>query len=294
MKVKGSAKVGRRPTIVTVPADAKKYVRITNKAQTKKDGYSTLHISRKYGSGTITVTGKVNQGVTELRAITVDDPKMVAGRLFRRELERAGVRVLGGTTTGSTPQGLGVLARDRSMPLSELLVPFLKLSNNSHGEALTKGLAAEATGRGTWAGGTARLRAYLHDAGVDPAGVRLMDGSGLARADKLTATALTQVLVHARTQPWFASYYRALPVAGESDRMVGGALRYRMANTRAEGNAHAKTGWMQGVTSLAGYVRDRDGRLYAFAMIGNYTRVSPRPVEDRLVLVLARHERRRR
>jgi D-alanyl-D-alanine carboxypeptidase/D-alanyl-D-alanine-endopeptidase (penicillin-binding protein 4) len=69
--------------------------------------------------------------------------------------------------------------------------------------------------------------------------------------------------------------------------MVGGTLRRRMNGTRAANNAWAKTGTLTGVTALSGYVRGRDGRLYAFSMLSQYSGSSPRPVEDKLVVALA-------
>jgi D-alanyl-D-alanine carboxypeptidase/D-alanyl-D-alanine-endopeptidase (penicillin-binding protein 4) len=64
-----------------------------------------------------------------------------------------------------------------------------------------------------------------------------------------------------------------------------------MRDTRAAGNAHAKTGSLTGVTALSGYVRGADGRLYAFSMLSQYSGSTPRPVEDLLVITLANHRR---
>ncbi len=291
VKVAAASRTGARPVITTIPSSAKKYLTIKNGAYTKSTGSSTISVSRAYGSATITVSGKIAKYRSTKKWVTVSDPKRLAVRIFRTELASAGVRVVGETTSGAAPKGLVLLARDQSMTLSQLMLPFLKLSNNSHAEAFTKAMGAEATGRGTWSSGLARTRAYLASTGADLATVRLVDGSGLSRSNRLTATALAQALVHARRQPWFSAYYTALPIAGINERMVGGTLRYRMVDTAAEGNCHAKTGTLTGVTSLSGYVKDRNGRVYVFAMISNYTRTSPRPVEDKLVLVLAHHSR---
>ena len=76
-------------------------------------------------------------------------------------------------------------------------------------------------------------------------------------------------------------------MAGNTNRSIGGTLRNRMNDTRAANNAHAKTGRLTGVTALSGYVTGRNGHLYVFSMLSKYGAISPRPVENTLVLTLA-------
>lgn len=292
VKYAPASKVGARPTLTVYPAAARKYVRIVNKATTKSSGSTTISARRTNGTNTITVSGSIARGRAASRTwVSVHDPKLLAATVFRAELTRAGITVRGATTAGRTPSGKRVLAKDTSMPLSQLLVPFLKLSNNNHAEVLTKTMGRVKSGQGTWSAGLARTRAWLRSQGVDTATVRLVDGSGLARANRLTATALGTVLVKVRAASWFSSYHKALPIAGVNSHMTGGTLRSRMRGTPAAGNAHAKTGTLTGVTALSGYVTDASGRSYVFVMISNYTGASPRPVEDKLVVALARHRR---
>lgn len=283
-------KAGKRAKISTSPAAAAAYVRIVNKTTTGRRGSSsTFRASRAYGSNTVTLTGRVPLGRTGSRLITVHRPELYAGAVFRAELRKAGVRVAGGTKVSATPAGKQtVLATDYSMTLSALLVPFLKLSNNMHAEALTKAMGARVSGApGTWAKGVAASRAYLAGCGAPMAGVRLSDGSGLTRANTLTPRALGALLVYVQRESWFPAFRSALPVAGNRSRMVGGTLRHRMTGTRAANNAWAKTGTLTGVTALSGYARGRDGTMYVFAMLSEYSGRSPRPVEDQLVLTLA-------
>jgi D-alanyl-D-alanine carboxypeptidase/D-alanyl-D-alanine-endopeptidase (penicillin-binding protein 4) len=123
-------------------------------------------------------------------------------------------------------------------------------------------------------------------------GIVLRDGSGLTRSNKITPRAMGVVLDKVQKEKWFPAFYASLPVAGHSDRMTGGTLAKRMKHTEAAGNAHAKTGTLTGVTALSGYVRGSDGRQYVFSMMSQYTGRTPRPVEDKLVVVLANHRRR--
>ncbi len=281
---------GGKAKITTTPAAAARYVRIVNQTTTgSSTSSSTFSARRTHGSRTITVSGRVPLGRSRASTlVTVHRPELYAAAVFRAELARAGVTVEGGTVVVATPATQRTrLARDTSMPLSDLMVPFLKLSNNMHAEALTKAMAARAGRPGTWAAGLKVTTGYLRRLGVPMAGVVLTDGSGLTRRNTLTARALATLLVKVRSEPWFAAFDRGLPVAGDSRRMVGGTLRSRMTGTAAAGNAHAKTGTLTGVTSLSGYVTGRDGRRYVFAMVSNHRGASPRPVENTLVVTLA-------
>lgn len=285
-----SGSTGKKAKITTTPAAAASYLDLKNLTTTGKKGTATtFSASRAYGSSTITLRGRVPKGRSGSRLITVDRPDRYAAAIFRAELKKAGVTVQGKTLVASTPSSKRtVLATDYSMTLSQLLVPFMKLSNNMHAEALTKAMGAKRSGApGTWANGLAATRAYLTSRKVPMSGVSLSDGSGLTRANTLTPRAFGALLVTVQSEPWFAAFKASLPVAGNTTRMVGGTLRHRMNGTRAANHAWAKTGTLTGVTALSGYVQGRDGHLYVFSMLSNYTGSTPRPVEDKLVVTLA-------
>jgi D-alanyl-D-alanine carboxypeptidase/D-alanyl-D-alanine-endopeptidase (penicillin-binding protein 4) len=284
----GSA--GKKAKITTSPAAAASYLSLKNLTTTGKKGTATsFSASRAQGSKTITLRGRVAKGRSGSRLITVHRPDLYAAAVFRAELKKAGVTVRGGTASLATPAaGRVVLATDYSMTLSQLLVPFMKLSNNMHAEALTKAMGAKRSGApGSWSNGLAATRAYLTRIRVPMGGVSLSDGSGLSRANSLTPRALGTLLVKVQQEKWFPAFKASLPVAGNSRRMVGGTLRHRMNGTRAADHAWAKTGTLTGVTALSGYVQGRDGRLYAFSMLSQYSGSTPRPVEDKLVVALA-------
>ncbi|HYI54959.1 MAG TPA: D-alanyl-D-alanine carboxypeptidase/D-alanyl-D-alanine-endopeptidase [Microlunatus sp.] len=284
----GSA--GKKAKITTSPAAAASYLSLKNLTTTGKKGTATsFSASRAQGSKTITLRGRVAKGRSGSRLITVHRPDLYAAAVFRAELKKTGVTVRGGTASLATPAARRVvLATDYSMTLSQLLVPFMKLSNNMHAEALTKAMGAKRSGApGSWSNGLAATRAYLTRIRVPMGGVSLSDGSGLTRANSLTPRALGTLLVKVQQEKWFPAFKASLPVAGNSRRMVGGTLRHRMNGTRAADHAWAKTGTLTGVTALSGYVQGRDGRLYAFSMLSQYSGSTPRPVEDKLVVALA-------
>ena len=282
---------GKKAKITTYPAAAAKYVKIINRTTTSSRGSSTTFSAhRAYGTNKITVRGRVPVGrSTGSRLITVHKPELYAGAVFRAELTKLKIKVDGPTKILTTPANQRtVVGRDTSMPLSDLLIPFMKLSNNMHAEALTKAMG-RVDGRGTWKDGLAVTTGYLKSLGVPMAGVTLTDGSGLTRRNKVTPRALATTLLKVKKEDWWPQFYASLPVAGNHRRMVGGTLRYRMdGDAHARNNARGKTGTLTGVTALSGYVTGRDGRTYVYSMISNYSGSTPRPVENKFVIALAR------
>lgn len=281
---------GRPATITTIPAAAKAHIEIKNTTRTSARGTSTTFSARRqHGSNTITVSGRVPAGRSAgFWPITVHRPELYAAAVFRAELVKAGVKIDGSTVVGRTPtSSRNRVARDRSITLARLMGPYMKLSNNMHAEALTKTMGQVRSGEGSWRAGLAVTTGYLRRIKVPMDGVRLTDGSGLTRRNRLTGRALTSLLYKAQREPWFGDFYRSFPVAGVRERMVGGTLRHRMNGTPAAGNARAKTGTLSGVTALSGYVTGANGRRYVFSMVSNYSGASPRPAENTFVVLLA-------
>jgi D-alanyl-D-alanine carboxypeptidase/D-alanyl-D-alanine-endopeptidase (penicillin-binding protein 4) len=225
--------------------------------------------------------------VEELR--TVEEPELYAADVFRRALEKRGVRIDGTTSRGRTPAGAARLANRSSMPLSRLMTPFMKRSNNMMAEILVKAIGREKAGEGSWDAGLPVIERYLATQGVPAGRLDLTDGSGLSRSNRTTSSDLSTVLRKAQAKSWFPAWYRALPVAGDPDPMVGGTLANRMAGTPAAGNVHAKTGTLTGATALSGYVRDPSGRRLIFSVVLNgYSGGSaPKDIEDRIAVRLA-------
>jgi D-alanyl-D-alanine carboxypeptidase/D-alanyl-D-alanine-endopeptidase (penicillin-binding protein 4) len=279
--------VGDAPEVSLQPATG--VLEVVNRATTGPAGSAdTLTVEREHATDRVVVSGSVPAGGATIRDwVTVPDPTAYAADVLRRALAAEGVTVKGRVREGSAPEDAEVLASDSSMTLRELLVPFMKLSNNMHAEALVKAMGRERSGDGGWRAGTAIVREYAARQGVDVGSLRLSDGSGLSRFDLLSARDLTDLLVGVRDEPWFEAWYDALPVAGVPERLVGGTLRSRMRNTPAAGNLHAKTGSMTSVSALAGYVTDADGRPLVFAMVTNNHLLSPRALEDQVGATLA-------
>jgi D-alanyl-D-alanine carboxypeptidase/D-alanyl-D-alanine-endopeptidase (penicillin-binding protein 4) len=145
-----------------------------------------------------------------------------------------------------------------------------------------KALGAEVGTGGTTAAGVAVVLRDLAAEGVPLGGVRIVDGSGLSLSDRLTARAVTALLVAVWNdvdlrQPFWAS----LPIAG-----INGTLEKRLRTPPARGTVRAKTGTTSGASALSGYVGDR----YVFAVLQNGSPVatwSARKAQDRFATALA-------
>jgi len=252
---------------------------------------TALSVNRRAGSNQIVVSGTIAaQSETWSRQVTVDDPAQTLGVLLSAALKQHGITLHGGIAKATAPANATVLASKTSAPLSQLAVTFLKLSNNSYGEILTKAMGRQARGKGDWESGLLTLHQYLRQQGINTDALRQVDGSGLSRMNQVTPEQLASVLLVARKQPWFNAWHNALPVAGEPGLMVGGTLRNRMINTPAAGRAYAKTGSLTGVSSISGYVDSATGRPLVFSMISNNYLVPGaqiKALEDKMVVTLA-------
>ncbi|WP_204003999.1 D-alanyl-D-alanine carboxypeptidase/D-alanyl-D-alanine endopeptidase [Virgisporangium aurantiacum] len=287
IEARPGAVAGQPAALSVVPAVGD--VTLVNRATTGPAGSAnTLSFNREHGTNTFVVSGSTPVGAAVSRDyMAVWNPTSYAATIFREALKRHGVRVQGSTGYGATPAGATERAAHESMTLGELLVPFLKLSNNMHAEVLLKEMGRAAAGQGSWAAGLAAASGALTALGVDMTVQRQVDGSGLSRQDLLTNHQITTLLLAARAEPWYQTWYDALPIAGVSERMVGGTLRSRMVGTPAAGNVHAKTGTLTGVSALSGYVTDANGRKLVFSMINNNSLGGVSALLDAVAVALA-------
>ena len=126
------------------------------------------------------------------------------------------------------------------------------------------------------------MTSVLADAGIPLAGVRIVDGSGLSLSDRLTASALSQLLVTAWNDTTVRTpFVGSLSIAGRV-----GTLSHRLRVGPAHGNVYAKTGTTNAASALSGYVRDR----YVFVILQNGSPIAAaraRAAQDRFVTVLA-------
>jgi D-alanyl-D-alanine carboxypeptidase/D-alanyl-D-alanine-endopeptidase (penicillin-binding protein 4) len=215
----------------------------------------------------IVVDGRVPQG-SRIQVVwrRIDNPPLYLGHTLRRLLEQRGVKVTGKVRTGAVPAGARLVHVAQSESLGEIVRRLNKTSNNFVAEQLLETLGAETRGApGSWAKGVEAVGDFLADLGVPRGAYVMKNGSGLNDANRFSARQLVTVLraMWARF-PLHAEYVVSLPVAGRD-----GTIRYRMEGSEAEGRLRAKTGTLEGVTSLSGYVQTAGNRTLAFAFLVN-------------------------
>jgi len=290
VEVSPGAAAGSKPQVKVVPETD--YVTIVNEAVTGgNSGRNTIKVEREHGTNRIIVSGTIPLGGATSRIwASVWEPTGYVLDVFSRTLREHGITfaAMSETLTGITPKDATVLASRQSIPLSELLIPFMKLSNNGHGEILTKEMGRVIHGEGSWTRGLQVTQEVLAGLGVNTDTIVLRDGSGMSHITMIPADELSYLLYAIQDRSWYPLFERSLPVAGAADRLTGGTLRTRMKGTAAEGNVKAKTGSLTSVSTLSGYVTTSDGEKLVFSiLINNYVASSVRPIEDRIAVTLA-------
>jgi D-alanyl-D-alanine carboxypeptidase/D-alanyl-D-alanine-endopeptidase (penicillin-binding protein 4) len=226
-------------------------------------------------SALIVDRGRVGRFVTRT-------PALAAAAAFRDALRSAGVAVSGPPRVGTTEDWLEPIASVSSPTLATMLRFMDRESDNFTAEMLLKQLGLVELDAGTSAAGASVVMEALSEAGVPMTGVRIVDGSGLSRLDRLTANALGSLLKVAWADPAIRPVLlAALPVAG-----VNGTLEDRLRKPPARGRVLAKTGTTKDASALSGYVGDR----FAFAVVQNGHPLSywwARRAQDRFAQVLA-------
>jgi serine-type D-Ala-D-Ala carboxypeptidase/endopeptidase (penicillin-binding protein 4) len=187
-------------------------------------------------------------------------PAVSAAATFTEALRTAGVTVSGSPDAATAPAGVPEVTAIDSLPVRALVAEMLVESDNLTAELLVKELGVREGDAGTTAAGLAVVRDVLAKLGLPLAGFDAKDGSGLARQDRVTCRMLHAALADPERE---AAFEDALAVANRS-----GTLAPRFVGNAAAGRLRAKTGSLDGVAALSGYVDARDGTL-AFAFILN-------------------------
>jgi serine-type D-Ala-D-Ala carboxypeptidase/endopeptidase (penicillin-binding protein 4) len=250
-------------------------------------------IDMRRDAAVLTITGQLRAGSEpELVGVAVPNPGNYLVRKFRMVLNTAKITVGSSTLVRLSPAPATdvELAAVESPPMSKLIFETNQESNNIYAEALLKtlGIVQNPASPNATDSGIAAVRAALTQLGVNPNRYSMVDGSGLADRNRVSAEALVQALQGVALLPDARLYRDSLPVAG-----VTGTLKNRFRNTPAQGTVFAKTGTITGVVSLAGYVTPPNHPPLVFGMIVNSSQ-SPSAVRrsvDEFVVLLAQLQR---
>jgi serine-type D-Ala-D-Ala carboxypeptidase/endopeptidase (penicillin-binding protein 4) len=178
-------------------------------------------------------------------------PTLFAAQIFESLLKADGVDVERPAGVGRAPASGVTITSATSPPMSEEVEQMLRVSDDTAAELLTKEIGYRVSGQGTTMAGVAALQQRLVSDGLPAGQFVFRDGSGLDRGDRATCQAIVSVLERAGSDGLLAA---GLPVAGTT-----GTLTRRFLGTPAAGRLRAKTGTLDGVSSLSGVVQPRPG-----------------------------------
>ncbi len=231
--------------------------------------------------GTVIVEGTIAAGDSAERRIAFRDQRHAFLAGLREAVVDRGIAVdssepgwVASAANGARePVGIPLFSW-RSDSLGAILAAFEKPSQNQIGEILLRTVGLAGGHAGTPEAGARVVGDALRAWGAATDGFRVRDGSGLSRHNAVSPETIVRVLDAMRRSPHFAVFRDALPIAG-----VDGTISTRMRGTRAAGNVRAKTGTLDMVRSLSGYVTTADGRLLLFSILCNNWLVDVREVD---------------
>ena len=193
--------------------------------------------------------------------MSVRNPPQRMQRLLSREISRNGRKAQVSTVPAGTPKPAGsvLLFSESSKSMHHLMSLANGESHNFTAEVLLR------EGTGSWRLREAQGRAlnWLRQQGIQVNGVRVADGSGLDRGNRLTSQMLTALLLRMEQHPYAKNYFASMAVAGER-----GTLRYYFPGSRLKGRFAGKTGTIRGVKAVSGRLSTPQGPLYV-SMIAN-------------------------
>ena len=199
----------------------------------------------------------------------VSEPGPYVYGVFQSLWQEQGGRLQGGWREATTPANAKLLHTFRSPPLTEVVRAINKYSNNVMTRQLLLTLGAERYGApGTTEKGVRAVQDWLQRRRLDFPELVLENGSGLSRTERISARNLGRLLRAAFDGPYMPEFVSALPVSA-----VDGTLAQSFGG-RLAGRMHLKTGSLNGVRSLAGYMLDAAGRRVIIVYLHNDVRAN--------------------
>ena len=307
------ASVGTPCTVRLLPFNS--VMRVVNTCRTTdKSIKSDLTVKKDLDQNVLEISGTLPVGDNGfVNYLTVSHPSELFIALLKERLEKKGVvitgqpRVIGAKdkailAVSSTLPPVQITTLE-SPPFSLIAAKTMKPSKNLYTETILWTLGQEGRGatitnavtpqtnpflnpKATSADkGIFVVRSFLNEIGVAPDGIIQYDGSGLSRHNLVTPAAIVQLYVYMGKQSRYAdTWLNALTIGG-----VDGTLETRFKGTKAAGNVRGKTGTIDQVSALSGYVTTASGEKLVFSILVNGVRETKlrQAVMDEIVVNLA-------
>lgn len=256
-----AAKTGERPAVKIEPRGSN--IQVINKAVTS--GKKGVLKTTWQDDETIVLSGRIKPRATVTLKIPVLNPTLLTGNVIKNAIQESGIKVSGPVVADKVPRWANIIYTHYSDPLSSVITEYNKNSVNIIGENLMKTLGAQYRGvPGTWDKGSAVISEFLNEVGIKN-GFKIVDGSGLSLLNRVSPETLSDILSYAYEDKLISTdFLDSLPVAG-----VDGTLKKRFRGSDVEGRVRAKTGYLNNVRALSGYVFTKKGDVLVFSILSN-------------------------
>jgi D-alanyl-D-alanine carboxypeptidase/D-alanyl-D-alanine-endopeptidase (penicillin-binding protein 4) len=270
------------PVLIQVRPDGSG-LRVDNQLVTvAESGTGRLTQHRLPGSSNVVVRGQIPAKAPPFaRTASVDNPSRFFAVAFRNVLRAEDIEVFGDAIdiddflAKPDLTGARTLLSHQSPPLRQLAAAMMRVSQNQYAEMLLRHLGAAGAMGASGAMGAQRVRTLLRNWSIADDSYVIADGSGLSRYNYVTSDALVRILQRMHVDPKHSATFGAtLPVTGRD-----GTLSKRLAGTPAEGKVRAKTGTVDNVRAIAGYVDTAGGETLVFAIIANNFTISASAID---------------
>ena len=225
----------------------------------------------QFDGTTLIVTGKLAEGCSAQTYLALLDHPGYAAGAVRAIWQELGGSILGKDRLGDVPKSAKLLARTFSPDLTEVIRDINKYSNNTMARQLFLSLGESFRDRADADDAKAAqrvIRNWLAKKGITAPRLVIENGSGLSRAERISAREMAGMLQAAWHSPYAPEFIASMPLVG-----VDGTMRKRLRNTGMQGQGHIKTGTLNNVRAIAGFTRTAKGKNWVVVAIIN----DPRP-----------------
>lgn len=225
-----------------------------------------MRADQKSKRETVTFSGTYDAACGQRETFrVVSEPIPYMGGVFKSVWSEMGGRFEGQVRQGVVPPNARLVADINSPPLADVIRSVNKFSNNVMTRQLLLTLGAQQEVPGTVRKGIDAVRAWMKKRNLDFPELVLENGTGLSRKERISARHLGELLLVGYASPSMPEFLSSFPVAG-----LDGTMRYRLANTPLAGRVHLKTGSINNVHTIAGYVLDQFNRRVVVVVLHNH------------------------
>ncbi len=270
------------------------YVRVINGVKTvSPNNSSEFYASRELKTNIVELTGSLAYDSTKTEeskiSVTIDNPSIFFLSFLKQTLDKSNIRFRGALVNINdlndkfSYSNKIPFCTQTSPPLKEIVSVVNRRSHNLIAEMLLKTIAKETTGEGSFSKGIEKIRTYFARMGIPPDFMNYVDGSGLSRLNFISPSHQVSLLSNIYFSEYKEIILNSLAVPGKE-----GTLKNRLTSSRAEKNVFAKTGSMNGVSNICGYIRTRDNEYLAFSIMMNNFSVPERVAQNLQDLIIMR------